>query len=230
MATIKEPLADARDMFAVHTVFRREFGLMSGLVRAVAAGDQRLSALVVDHIALMSRFVEVHHSGEDMHTWPRLRTRVPEEIVSILDVMELQHSAVHAGLLQVNAVLQAWRESASVETRNAVADVIDRFVPVLEEHLALEEKRVVPLIERYLTAAEYALSASEAAAAIPPDKLPVIFGMFMYEAAPAVVDMVVSVMPAEVQPVIRDLAVESYAAYAQALYGTVAPRRVTRQR
>ena len=41
MTTINEPLADARDMFAVHTMFRREFGLMPGLIRAVTVGDTR---------------------------------------------------------------------------------------------------------------------------------------------------------------------------------------------
>lgn len=40
MSTANEPLADARDMFAAHTLFRREFGLMPGLVRAVADGDK----------------------------------------------------------------------------------------------------------------------------------------------------------------------------------------------
>ena len=51
--------------------------------------------------------------------------------------------------------------------------------------------------------------------------------MFMYETAPEVIDMVVAEMPAEVQPVIRDLAANAYAAYAKELYGTATPARVT---
>ena len=39
MTMANEPLGDARDMFAAHTLFRREFGLIPGLVLAVAAGD-----------------------------------------------------------------------------------------------------------------------------------------------------------------------------------------------
>ena len=53
-----------------------------------------------------------------------------------------------------------------------------------------------------------------------------LFGMFMYEAAPEVIDMVVTHMPAEVQPVIESLGAQAYAAYAEALYGTAAPARV----
>jgi hypothetical protein len=50
--------------------------------------------------------------------------------------------------------------------------------------------------------------------------------MVLYEAAPAVIDMIVAQMPAEVQPVIKDLAATAYATYAKELYGTAAPPRV----
>jgi hypothetical protein len=53
--------------------------------------------------------------------------------------------------------------------------------------------------------------------------------MFMYEADPAVVDLTVAEMPAEVQPVIRDLGAAAYASYAKELYRTVAPPWVTGQ-
>ena len=41
MTTVNEPLVDARDMFAVHTMFRREFGKMPGL----ALEEDRLPAI-----------------------------------------------------------------------------------------------------------------------------------------------------------------------------------------
>ena len=51
-------------MFAVHTMFRREFGLMPGLVRAVAAGDKQRTKLVADHVALVSKVLDLHHSDK----------------------------------------------------------------------------------------------------------------------------------------------------------------------
>ena len=39
--------------------------------------------------------------------------------------------------------------------------------------------------------------------------------------------MAIAQMPAELQPVIKDLAANAYAAYAQQLYGTATPVRVT---
>ena len=222
-----EPLTDARDMFAVHTMFRREFGLMPDLVRGVRADDKQRVTVVADHLGLVSGVLHHHHSGEDKHVWPRLRERCPEEIASVVAVMEEQHEAIHKGYLQVEDALGAWRESASAEARDALAGVIDQLLPVLNEHLALEEEQVVPLIEKYITAAEYALVPQEGNAATPQDKLPAIFGMIMYEGAPEVIDRIVSEMPAEVQPVIKDLATKAYAAYAKELYETATPPRVT---
>jgi hypothetical protein len=49
----------------------------------------------------------------------------------------------------------------------------------------------------------------------------------MYEADAAAIDLAVAEMPPEVQPVIRDLAAKAYAAYAEELYGTPDPPRVT---
>jgi iron-sulfur cluster repair protein YtfE (RIC family) len=91
------PFADGRDMVAVHTMFRREFGAAPGLVRAVAAGDDQRTAVVADHIALMSDVLCVHHSAEDEHLWPLPRARGTAEIVSIVRVMEEQHEAIHKG-------------------------------------------------------------------------------------------------------------------------------------
>ena len=195
--------------------------------RAVAAGDKQRTMLVADHVALVRNVLDLHHSGEDKHIWPRLRERGTEEIASIVGVMEEQHGAIHHGLLQLTVAVESWRDSASAQTRDALADAVGQFLPVMKEHLALEEARVVPLIEKYITAAEYALLPQEGNAEVPQDKLPTIFGMIMYEGDPAVIDAIVAEMPAEIQPVIKDVAVLAYAAYAQQLYGTAGPARVT---
>jgi hypothetical protein len=221
-----EPLADARDMFAVHTMFRREFGLMPGLVREVAPGDGQRAALVADHVVLVNQVLDFHHSGEDKHVWPRLRERCPDECVALVDTMEDQHHTIHAYLLRVNAAEQAWRGVASADDRDALAGAIDQFLAALTEHLALEEERVVPLIEQYITQSEWSLVAQEGGQEFPPDKLPTIFGMVQYEGDPAVIDMIVSHMPAEVRPIIKDLGSQSYGAYAKELYGTATPPRI----
>jgi hemerythrin-like domain-containing protein len=223
VTTLNESLADPRDMFAAHTVFRREFGLMPGLVRAVTPGDTQRATLVADHIALLSGVLSQHHAGKDRHIWPRLRERCPRQSGLLVDVMEDQHHAVRTRLLQVSKVLQPWRDTASARAGGALAGAIDQLIAVITEHLALEEERVVPLIVKHITDAEYAVLAQEHAAHIPPGKLPAVLGMIMYQGDPAVSDMILAQMPVEVQPAIKDLAVRAYAAYATDLHGTATP-------
>jgi hemerythrin-like domain-containing protein len=216
-------------MFAVHTLFRREFGLIPDLVRAVSAGDERRTELVANHVDFMVMALGVHHSDEDRHIWPNVRARGGEKVEYIVDLMDRQHRAIHQGLLHVVEASRSWRESASARARDALADDVARLLPVITEHLADEEALGVPLIEQYVTAAEYARIVPEAVAAIGQDRLPMFFGMFMYEAAPSIIDQAVSQMPAPIQGGIRDAAAKAYASYAVGLHGTATPRRATGQ-
>ena len=227
ITTLNESLADPRDMFAAHTMFRREFGLMPGLVRAVTPGDTQRATLVADHIALLSGVLGQHHAEEDRHIWPRQRERCPQECRSLVDVMEDQHHAIRTRLLQVSKALPPWRDSASARARGALARAIDQLIAVITEHLALEEERVVPLIVKHITDAEHAVLAQEHAAHIPPGKLPAILGMIMYHGDAVVSDIILAQMPVEVRPAIKDLAVRAYVAYATDLHGTATLPRAT---
>lgn len=227
MKTVDAPLADARDMFAEHAMFRREFGLMPDLVRGVNEGDERRAKLVADHIALVSTVLDCHHRGEYSFIWPPLLERCPQDLVPIVAVMDEQHEAIHRGLLLVEKSLVAWRGGASADARDSLADAIDRLLPLMSEHLALEEERVVPLIEKYVTQAEYARVTQGIVAGLAQEELPVAFGMFMYETAPEITDLVVASLPAGFQPGLRGVAPDAYAAYAKKLYGTATPPRVT---
>ena len=224
VTTTGEHLAEASDMAVVHTMFRREFGLMPGLVRAVAPGDLPRVTLVGDHIALLSQVLEAHHTGEDKHIWPRLRDRAPGEVAPLIGVMEDQHHAIHSHLTNVAETLAAWRQVPSAESGRALAQAAEQQLPAMREHLALEEERVVPLIEQYITAAEYGAMVQGSSHAFPQDKLLLAFGMTFYGAPSAIVAAAVADMPDDVKPVIRDLGDKAYAAYATELYGTATPR------
>ena len=134
-------------MFAVHAMFRREFGLMSQLIRDVAEGDRARVALVADHVALMTLVLHEHHSGEDEHVWPRLHARASREMTPLIDLMEEQHCAIHASSSDVAEALDSWRQRPSAQTRDALADAIDQLVTIVKRHMTDEELRVVPLIE-----------------------------------------------------------------------------------
>jgi Hemerythrin HHE cation binding domain len=75
MSDAPEDYADTRDMYTIHTMFRREFGLLPGLVRTTAADDTERARVVTEHIRLISFVVAEHHSAEDSVLWPKLLAR-----------------------------------------------------------------------------------------------------------------------------------------------------------
>jgi hemerythrin-like domain-containing protein len=206
--------AHSRDMYAVHTVFRREFALMPALVRGVAAGDKERSQIVADHIKLVTTILHHHHQAEDVHLWPKLLQRGPDDVVPIVQLMESHH--VHL------AKICAEIESA---TGSFLAELLDRLNPPLNEHITLEERRILPFVDKYVTAAEWDLMIREGSAEVPREAYPLIFGMVLYEAEPEYMQHRFSRMPPEAAEATKRLASQAFASHSQRVYGTATPPR-----
>jgi hypothetical protein len=69
---------------------------------------------------------------------------------------------------------------------------------VPHHHHRAEEERMVPLMERHITAAEWNQMVEKGAAGADPAGLPLGFGMLMYEGDPEVVDAAIASMPEQV--------------------------------
>src|SRR5262249_3054638 len=101
----------------------------------------------------------------------------------------------------------------------------DRIIPLLEEHMAIEETRALPLIEKYITATEWEGIGQDAMATVAQDRLPVMLGMVLYEAEPASLEQTLSRLPGDQRNSVRDGAMNAYAQYDERLYGTATPPR-----
>jgi hemerythrin-like domain-containing protein len=215
---------DMREMAMPHRMFRREFGLMPALVRNAAPGDPERRRIVADHIDLVTQVFESDQHGEDT-LWPKLRERVPAAMTSRIELIESQHAALDAIRAELRGAVDAWRKVGDTETGERLAAVADRMAAALGEHLAAEEELVVPLIEEYITAQEWEDVVQQEAADSSPEHFALLFGLVMYEADPGVIDAIVSGMPLEVRPIIKQLAADAYAAHAQVVHGTATPSR-----
>jgi len=223
-----EPLADVRDMYMAHTMFRREIGLASGLIRGVAAGDRERATVVAEHLELVLVILDHHHRGEDQHLWPRLVERAGA--ASVVQTMESQHSDIDTLVHRLLTGLAGWRAAAGAAEGAELAEVATMLFELLDEHLKTEEQQALPLIEQHVTAAEWGRMVAEGAAGIPPEQIPLIFGLMAYEGDPETVKEVIATMPPEAGSVIGDLAAQTFAEHAQRVYGTSTPARVgTRQ-
>ena len=226
MKAISGQQARTHSMYMVHTIFRREFALMPGLIRSAAAGDRQRANVVTDHIELVTSLLHYHHHGEDRHLWPKLLVRGSEEVAPLVRLMESQHERIDGLSAELNEARINWRAGADVCSRELLANAVERITPLLVEHMNTEESRILPLIEKYVTAAEWDLMIRDAVAEARQEDIPVLLGMAIYEGDPDDVEDVISLMPPEMQPVIKELAEQAFASHAKAVYGTANPPRI----
>lgn len=212
------PYADTKDMYTVHTMFRREYALLPGLVRTVAAKDEERARVVADHVRLVNQILFHHHSAEDATLWPALLKRAPREIDSVVHLLEGQHEAMDVLLDEVNTRMSAWTDGADSTGGEALAAVLQRLAAALYEHMGLEEKLALPLIERHIFAAEWEAMVTDGAAGIPPEVGPLMVGMLMYEGG-------LDIVPPEMRDVLAEMAPKAYAAHCEQVHGTPAPPR-----
>ena len=95
-------MADVRDMYLAHTLFRREFARLPGLILSIADGGIAGAETVSAHVAMLCRLLHLHHEGEDLLLWPKLAARGGVEADAIVPVMEKQHHIIEAALARVD--------------------------------------------------------------------------------------------------------------------------------
>jgi hemerythrin-like domain-containing protein len=212
----------AVEMGQVHDTFRREYGLLPGFVESVEDGDAARAAFVFEHIEMISALLHAHHEGEDRYFWPRLLERAPESLTSMVERMEKQHEAVAAGLTELTERLADWHAEAGAGARDELVATVERFVPVLAEHLSDEETCVVPLLEQHISQAEWDEQVAHSGTGVPREQLPLIFGIVMHDAPDEIVDAAIANLPPEVRPVIRLLSGKLYATHYARLHETTA--------
>lgn len=174
---------DTHDMVVVHRVFRREFGLLPSMVAAVADGDVARAGVVGAHAGEMISALDHHHRGEDELIWPRLRDHIGIDS-ALVDRMEAQHDTVARLLASVSPRLERWVRTGEAVVRNELRDLFLRLHAALVEHLDDEERVVLPLVERTLTAAQWAEVGQRGMASMRKSRLLVFLGHILADASP----------------------------------------------
>ena len=210
-------MADSRDMYVVHSLFRREFPAAAALVRTVAADDAPTTARVADHVLLITGALHTHHTGEDTHVWPKLLQRGPDEIAPLVQTMESQHESLHAALADVEERATVWRRTATEADREALAAALDALIAPMSAHLDAEEAHVLTLIDKYLTDEEWAEAGKHGLASARKSQLPMIFGMLLHDARPEHTESLRAVIPGPVWFVLSRLGPVAYGRYARRL-------------
>jgi hypothetical protein len=185
MTTTTAERTDTWDMIMVHRVFRREFRMLPGLVRAVRPGDTARAEILGAHLGNVAGGLHHHHTAEDEMVWPLMLERASLH-ADLINRMEAQHERLHEPLARIDELLPRWRARASLADRDELADMIAQASVALDEHLADEEREVCPLIEQHLTPAEWAAVGERGREVIPKGKMALVFlGAILEEATPS---------------------------------------------
>jgi hemerythrin-like domain-containing protein len=158
---------DTWEMVVVHRSFRREFRLLPGAIRAVAAGDTGRAEYIGDFLEMVTAGLHHHHTGEDELLWPKLLGRVGSLNADLVQRMESQHERVATLLHRVDELLPRWRARAEAEVRDELANTLADASAVLDQHLEEEEKEILPLVSVYVTNAEWQALGERGKASIP---------------------------------------------------------------
>jgi hypothetical protein len=194
--------ADSRDMVAVHDMYRREFDRLRALLTAVPmAGPTdatRRVRRITGHGMFLIELLHAHHGSEDALVWPKLAARDPEGTRALTATMTAQHEEIDRRLHDTEAALIALAAHPGEERREDVLDALDALMPSLREHLALEEAEALAFIDRNLTAGEWAEVGGMGLAAVPPERVPVMFGMLLDGVSQEMYAVFAAAVPAEV--------------------------------
>jgi hemerythrin-like domain-containing protein len=213
-----EPMADSRDMIVVHDMFRREFKAIPSLVSEVREGDRAQVAIVADHVAWMVSFLHGHHEGEDMLVWPRLVERCPTETEPLIFTMESQHHGLAQALDELAAMAADWRKTCAAPERDALAGAATYLLVRIAEHLDLEERKVLSLIDTYLTEKEWKQVGGSGLKKFAFRELTVSFGMILHDATPEQVAIMRATIPRGPWMVFSLLGPRAYVKYARRLH------------
>jgi iron-sulfur cluster repair protein YtfE (RIC family) len=206
-------------MIVVHDVFRRLFGDLPGLIAAVADRDAARAFRLCDSVDELTTGLEHHHTNEDELLWPKLLERVGVETAIILRAEE-QHERVHELLELARAQVRHYRETCSVLERDALAATLHELNDVLCEHMADEERLVLPLVEAHLTIAEWSELGERGRASIPKDRLLIQLGWILDGASAADRRLLLRELPVPARVAWRLIGKRRFAREKAEIYGT----------
>ncbi|MCO8277952.1 hemerythrin domain-containing protein [Actinoplanes sp. TRM 88003] len=140
-------------LLLAHRAMLRDLDRLAELTRQLATTrlDRKRSAAVADYLSDFCDSIHHHHSAEDEVLWPVLERAAGAHV----DLTELtdDHAVLDPKLARIRQGAAALRAGHTVSAELA-ADLAD-LRDTLHEHIADEERTIVPLIRTYVSDDEW---------------------------------------------------------------------------
>ena len=150
--TSAQKTCDPWEMALIHRLIRRGFKQSGEFVLAEGAGAR--AGAVAEYVGFHLDALHAHHTSEDELLWPALHERASMSD-ALITRMEQQHEGVHGALETVRRELAPWAATPTADGADSLAAALRTVTGHLAEHLAEEERDVVPLIAAHITQAEW---------------------------------------------------------------------------
>ena len=167
---LSPPGADLSGYLAIHQAMRvANAQLVRGIGTAGVADPKRAAALG-RWFRGYSDELRTHHHIEDDIVFPQLAERV-RAYAEYSDALAGDHHYLDRVIDALREALAGWAQHATAseaarEARYTALDLAVELRDFLEEHLAIEDADVLPMIQRHFTAEEYAELEQQAGKAI----------------------------------------------------------------
>ena len=221
MPATREPI-DTSDMLIPHNTLRDALGRTDALIGSVTPGDSARAAIVGSFFDNVLRFLGAHHEGEDELLYSRARERAPEHVV-LFDRMEAEHRAAAASDAAANEELATWMADPSSGNATALAGALGDLRTVLGEHLADEEREVLPIAATIFTAEEWGELPGHVLRTFSGDKPWLILGLVFEQMTDEQRALMLAHMPPPVVEMWNGPGSASFAAFIADVRGTAAP-------
>lgn len=143
---------DMTAMYAMHDALRRELVHLARVTTRVDGDAYRVLCTAAGW-ALFTTCLRAHHTAEDDMLWPALRRTLaarPDEL-ALLEVMEAEHAAIADVVAMIEDILTTPEVGL-----DRLGDLTDSLATGLAGHLKHEEDQALPLIQAFVTPAQWA--------------------------------------------------------------------------
>jgi len=155
-AAAPEGPIDMKMMYVMHHAFRRDLDAFASAVRNTPAHDRGTWRALADRWRVFAEALHEHHTTEDDLIWPALRRLASPDDLATLEAMEAEHAEIDPLLESCAAGLRRLAQREDEDARAALAVRVSAARESLRRHLAHEESDAIAIIQRTVTAGQWA--------------------------------------------------------------------------
>ncbi len=171
---------DHLGMYVMHHAFRRDLARFAASVAVTPVGDDGTWDALRQRWTRFTRVLHEHHTAEDRHYWPVLLTATersgsPADLEEVR-AMSAEHEGIDPALGALTDAFAAMVGHPCDDHRHALEIRLAGLREVLGDHLRHEESTVLPLVQRVMTAEEFAKVEKDVERAYRPQDVPFVIG------------------------------------------------------